>query len=148
MTRFVYWILDRLFRREFIGLRGDGNLPYLIRWIVYRRKSGAGLYIHCFVGSDPSQDSHDHPKRFTSIGIWGCYDEEVYEPDHRWIHHSTPWFRTFEPSHRHRVEITEPCWTIVKVGPEVRTWGFFTPEGWTPWYQYRIGEHDVTRSRV
>ena len=139
MTRWVIRLLDLLFRREIIGLRGQE--PYLTRWIVYRRRNGAGLYVHRFIGDD-SADSHDHPKHFTSIGICGSYDEEVFEPEHRWVHHRAPWFRSFPPSHRHRICLIdgEPAWTIVKVGPEIRTWGFYTPTGWVDWRAYKPGE--------
>jgi hypothetical protein len=143
MTGIICKILDALLRREVIGLRNAE--PYLLRWIVYKRKDGSGLYIHLFLGDDAA-DSHDHPKRFTSIGVWGSYDEEVFKPDHRWIHHRAPWFRSFGPMHRHRLVLSGGfCWTIVKVGPEIRDWGFYTPEGWVSWKKYEIGNHDIER---
>lgn len=150
MHSLIARILDRIFRREIIGLRGEE--PYLIRWIVYRRKSGAGLYIHLFIGDDTA-DTHDHPKRFTSIGLWGSYTEEVIEDvgfatRHRIIQYKAPWFRRFGPDHRHRLTLDSTfCWTLVKVGREVRDWGFYTPSGWVDWRDYephgpREGDED------
>lgn len=129
-------ILDRLFRREIIGLRGAD--PYMIRWVIYRRPNrGAGAYIHLFIGDDAA-DSHDHPKEFLSIGLKGSYDEEVWDPEHKWVHHKAPWIRRFGPMHRHRIVLCgEFVWTLVFVGPQVRKWGFYTPEGWVQSDSYR-----------
>lgn len=143
MLTSLLWVLDHVFDREIIGLRGEA--PYLIRWIVYRRKSGAGVYLHLFIGDDAA-DPHDHPKTFTSIGLWGSYDEEVFEPDRKWIHHQAPWIRRFGPMHKHRIVLDGGiAFTLVKVGPTQRIWGFYPPEGWVPWTLYKPGQHDLKR---
>lgn len=57
-----------------------------------------------------------------------------------------PWRRRFSvvfrrPEHRHRVELQRdavaghpvPCWTLMLVGPRVREWGFWCPQGFVHW---------------
>lgn len=139
----LFWTLDRLFPREVIGLRNED--PYLIRWVLRRGADGSGIYLHLFIGDDAA-DPHDHPKDFVSIGLWGSYDEEVFVPDHKWVHHRAPWFRKFGPTHVHRIVLCGAfVWTLVKVGPTLKDWGFYTPEGWIEWTKYKPDHHDLNR---
>lgn len=132
-------LFDRLFSREEIN--GDGLCPtYLFRWTLLATP-WFKIYLHRFVGDDWSRDLHDHPKRFISIGLRGCYAEES------WIGDGTrtrifvaPWIRTFPAEHRHRLFLLgRECWTLVIVGPAVRDWGFWSPRGWIRWDHYVAG---------
>lgn len=142
--------LDRVFKLETIN--GDGLCPtYLYRWTLLRA-FGCGLYLHKFVGADWSNDLHDHPKRFVSIGLLGWYDEHL--PDGSVRRYQAPWVRTFPASHIHRLSgptLERPCWTLVLVLRTQRPWGFWiTEEGknwrrwWMPWRDYVGSERAIS----
>lgn len=136
-----YAVLDRFFEHEVIN--GFGRREYLNRWVLIRRPAWA-IYLHHFVASDWSMDTHDHPKRFTSIGLWGRYCEE--DPWGKRTLYRAPWYRTFPAEHRHRIVIApgETAWTLVHVGRRQREWGFWSFSGsgkarrfnWIPWLDY------------
>ncbi len=138
-------LVDRVFRLETVS--GDGICPvYLYRWTLVHLGRLGRVYLHKFVGNDWSLDAHDHPKRFTSIGLRGRYVEHVFRPDlwtGRWSSRvfTAPWFRTFRLTHAHRITMTpgETCWTLCIVGPVRREWGFFHPHEWIPWHRYVWG---------
>lgn len=56
--------------------RGDGEEPYLTRWIICKFKH-FHLYLYKFHRSD-SDDLHDHPWDFISIVLWHGYIEETF----------------------------------------------------------------------
>ncbi len=69
IIQFLAW----LFAYEEVN--GRGRCPtYLFRWCLLSL-SGRKAYLHHFVGNDWSNDLHDHPRRFISIGLWGGYTE-------------------------------------------------------------------------
>lgn len=126
----------------------DRCATYLYRWTL-GSSAQLKLYLHRFVGDDWSRDLHDHPKHFTSIGLWGSYEEEhspIFEDDGtlyatvRTIFRA-PWFRSFPAEHRHRLRLRSPeCWTLVYVGPSTREWGFWPDGRFVPWHVYVGGE--------
>ena len=127
MRERMYRLLDRLFDYEPIPRTGP---TVLHRWIIWRWKSGAAVYIHNFIGSE-SRDPHNHPKRFLTIGLKGSYREVQYTQGEfgtpRTVLYKAPWIRRFETSHIHRIEL-EPggsCWTLAFVGATTREWGFY-----------------------
>lgn len=128
-------LLGRLCAYE--TMSGNGRCPvYLERWTLLKL-FGCALYLHHFLGDDWAADPHDHPRRFVTIGLWGWYWEDVYQPHdfecphpqcyEGWLHsdedvtcdgpcrvcgpttkrYSAPWFRTFPASHLHRVRAAE-----------------------------------------
>jgi hypothetical protein len=137
-------------------INGGNRCPtYLYRWAILPRwlSSRIGkvnVYLHRFVGDDWALDLHDHPKRFISIGLWGSYVEHTTWPadgerflssvdDHRRVVYRAPWFRTFPARHIHRLTgptPDRPCWTLVIVGREVRSWGFWNLGQFIPWKRY------------
>lgn len=131
--RFCDW-LHRFFKLEEIN--GADRCPtYLFRWTLLRTR-WFGVYLHHFVADDWSLDHHDHPKRFTSIGLWGRYVEETPEGERLF---RAPWVRSFPAEHRHRIRLPEgcrSCWTLVIVGSATRPWGFWHLGEWIPWKQY------------
>ena len=125
-------LLDRILRREHIG-------GHLRRWTLLRLPDGSALYLHHFMCSD-GRIPHDHPKRFTTVGLWGGYVEEAagdwasYDAgcsDATYLKQwRAPWIRSFEPNHIHRLRTTaRGCWTLCWVGPTERPWYFYPEAG-------------------
>lgn len=141
---------NALWRRS--DVNGDGVArTYLHRWTLLRLPGARRLYLHHFVGDDWSVDPHDHPKRFVSIGLWGGYDEDVFDPDEgrvvQTVKWRAPWFRIFPPSHTHRVRSRHlgGAWTLVYVGPRRQDWGFWLRgEDWVEQRQY-LRDHATDR---
>ena len=133
MSGLVHKMLDRVFGTA-EEINGAHRCPtYLYRWTV-RKTAGGKWYLHKFVGDDWSLDFHDHPKEFTSIGLWGSYLEATPAGTKRW---RAPWFRRFPAEHKHR--ITTPwgtCWALVIVGKSIREWGFWHDGKLVPWREY------------
>jgi hypothetical protein len=141
VIRIVANWLNRLFRMEEIN--GAERCPtYLFRWTLVRFRSFA-VYLHHFVGDDWARDLHDHPKRFISIGLRGRYKEET--PSGERIFRA-PWIRSFPATHVHRILMVDgsTCWTLVIVLNAVRTWGFWTDNGWVPWRRY-VSDDSIAR---
>ena len=148
-----YWF-DYFFRLEEIK-SGDHCPPYMYRWTLFRG-FGCALYLHHFVGDDGARDLHDHPRAFTSIGLWGRYTEEtpyiseVFGDEQPGLvtrkQYRAPWIRTFPPEHKHRLTIfhNESCWTLAFVWPLKRDWGFWVNGKFVPWrqYVYKDGNQD------
>ena len=118
--------IDRLFRME------EMNGGY--RWEL-ARVGGLRIDLHHFVTDDWLGDMHDHPARGISIGLFGKYREET--PGGARIYRA-PWVRCLPASHIHRLVMVDggSCWTIMITLKPVRSWGFWTPAGWTPWHKY------------
>lgn len=149
MRKRLQQVVNRVLEHE--TMSGDGLCPiYLHRWTLLKLWGGIGVYLHHFVGDDWSRDLHDHPKRFISIGLWGRYVEETFNPgaqacpcDLKHEHVRTrvyraPWLRTFPAEHIHRIRLIDgkPCWTLVIVLRTVRKWGFWSNGQWVPWRAY------------
>ena len=153
-----YWVVNAWdnFRYTFPFERHDLAPPgtdtkYLIRWTLWRGLYGRALYLHHIVASDWAGEPHDHPKTFTSIGLWGSYTEETYSRTFelrelgRTTHyttqvrlkltntrvHTAPWIRQFPAPHTHRLMVDEgkSCWTLVYVGHKEQDWGFYKDDG-------------------
>jgi hypothetical protein len=147
-------ILTRLFGKA-EEINGGNRCPtYLYRWAILPRRLSerigkVNVYLHRFVGDDWALDLHDHPKRFISIGLWGSYVEHT--PKFCWGNGRlcesctrqrvwrAPWIRSFPANHIHRLTgptPERPCWTLVVVGREVRSWGFWNLGEFIPWRRY------------
>lgn len=148
ITRFLHraltWLLD--IPEE---INGNHRCPtYLYRWFLFRTR-WFKAYIHHFVADDWSLDTHDHPKRFISIGLWGSYIEETpfEQRDSEWAKlgpvctkYKAPWFRTFPAEHEHRLRVpSKNCWTLVLVLRGTRQWGFRYKGRFIPWESYVRG---------
>lgn len=145
----IHNLLSRLFKLEEIN--GHGACPtYLFRWTLFRFNDRA-VYLHRFVGNDWSRDFHDHPKKFTSIGLSGHYYESTPYYDYSCGTYgresarfdkvklfAAPWIRSFPAEHKHRLEIDpgQECWTLCITGGKVRDWGFWPSGKWVPWLTY------------
>jgi hypothetical protein len=132
--------MNKIFKLEEIN-GGEVCPTYLYRWTLFRLGPYA-LYLHHFVGSDWSNDLHDHPKRFISVGLRGSYIEHTPTDTRYW---RAPWFRTFPATHIHRLE-TKDCWTLVLTLRNVRSWGFWNGGKWVHWKKY-VGSENAWRAR-
>lgn len=127
-------LINRLLAFEVVD--GGGCVDqYLNRWRLLSLWGGRKVYLHHFKGSDWSRNLHDHPKTFVSIGLRGGYVEQTPMGIRRWV---APWFRTFPPTHIHRIRLNRQvgCWTIVMTGRTVREWGFWKDGTWWKWDRY------------
>lgn len=125
--------IHKIFRMEEIN--GGARCPtYMFRWTLLTLGKIASVYLHHFVADDWSNDMHDHPKRFVSIGLWGRYVEETPAGDRLYM---APWIRTFPANHIHRIRVDGGhCWTLVVVFKAVREWGFWNAGRWIHWRRY------------
>lgn len=134
MKKLWNWLLAR----EDLTPPGSDE-QYLIRWRLLSLPGGRRVYLHKFVGDDWSRDPHDHPKDFTSIGLWGEYEEEVYLTQawqiplfrSRVVRWRAPFIRYFKAETIHRIRLIDgkPAWTLVFTGAVRRPWGFYKPDG-------------------
>jgi hypothetical protein len=125
----------RLFERKVIG---PFDNPLLIRYILFRVPK-FGVYVHHLLRSDYDRSLHDHPFAFLSILVKGQYTEHHNQTiDGKEIAALRPrWSVMLRPAEwRHRLELSEPAWSLVFVGPRVRRWGFFLPTGWCHWRRH------------
>jgi hypothetical protein len=111
----------------------DGH-AYLTRyfaggWSPWNRRSGAGLYLHHFVDSDPPGSVHSHPWAFAwSLIVVGAYREERCEADGQ---ASTRDYRpgdvnVLHPGTKHRVTLLTPdVWSVFLAGPYLQPWSFY-----------------------
>lgn len=122
----------------------DGN-PYLYRWHLVRTME-ASVYFHIQVASDPQRPLHDHPwDNFTTI-LSGGYNElytdfpsvrkhaEPYVYPIRELRKGATVARAATTAHRLILPGCIPyTMTLFSTGPNVRTWGFWYPDGWKPY---------------
>lgn len=120
-------------------IKGAQRCPtYLYRWdIALFLNRSYCIYLHKFVGDDWALYLHDHPKRFTSIGLSGEYFE--HREDGTIKHYKAPWIRSFPAEHKHRLTgptKENPCWTVVITGKPTRSWGFWVNGLFVNWRKY------------
>jgi hypothetical protein len=140
----------RFFKKRKEIMREDGK-PYLIRWNLFECKLFS-IKLHRILMSD-HDCFHDHPWSFMSIILWGGYVEhrertafdEMAIPG---VDDEYPTYHTskiFHPGNiiyrkatdKHKLEIHQPCTTLVVTFKKVREWGFWSKKGkFIPWYKY------------
>jgi hypothetical protein len=160
MTRFEH-LLSFLFGEPDDLSRGADCPPYMKRWrIIASDEEGVDpfrVYLHKFEGHDWTEDMHDHPKRFISIGLKGWYIEQTPGPESLvddadkleraplWPSwgvpnervYRAPWIRSFPAYYIHRILTPKPpCWTLCITGKYTQKWGFFTRSGWISSAEY------------
>ena len=113
---------------------------YLNRWHIIPRNKWFNIYLHQFIGPDPSLNWHDHPWWNISIKLRGGYMEA-----------GTAGMRDFlgglltvrPPTAQHKIyPIDPPCWTLFLTGPVVRDWGFWVDGKWVKHTEYLNPIHD------
>lgn len=138
--------------------RADGQV-YLERWGLEWKHLG-GLFVHRMSAPDPGIDLHNHPWHFSSLVLWGAYEEERCDslfassfarfnwPSERRGERSTRrWlsWRSLNLNECHRiVKLHRPhVWTLVVHGPWRRNWGFYMPEGYVESTHYSRSRRDM-----
>jgi hypothetical protein len=119
---------------------GSNDDPYLHRWYLIPRNRRLNIYLHKFFRDDDDRALHDHPWWFVSLILKGRY-KEITERGNEF---RSPGSIAYRPAtHRHRVvllkdKVARPkvCWTLIVTGRSKRTWGFYCPKGFVPWYQF------------
>lgn len=139
------WLLRKLFKHVDIIKTVDGQqVVYLRRYFIWKGKDGSRINIHHIRRSDDDPDPHDHPWDFSTLVFWGGYDDESYrmreglrrrDVDDRLGFLS---FRRRPAEHIHQVRLNrhKSAWTLVKLGPLRRDWGFVKDVGWMYWRTY------------
>ena len=129
-------MIGSLYRPPDLIIAPAGHGEYLFRWHVVPRNKEANVYFHIQTESDPERPLHDHPWDNTSVILAGGYDEILEEypqsgptmyPRRQGevIHREATW------AHRLLRPIEVPyTMSLFMTGPNIRTWGFWTPQGW------------------
>lgn len=125
---------------------------YLARWWIIPRNPILNVYLHVITGDDNDRALHDHPWMNCSIILRGVYAEHLpprivrkFIKWRRWpvcecdrVSYRRPGSVTFRRAKAlHRLAVVQrPVWSLFITGPKVRTWGFWCPQGWRPWYEF------------
>ncbi|MEN2979965.1 hypothetical protein P7L78_09095 [Tistrella bauzanensis] len=120
-------VADRLPARV---IRCADGRPYLVRHLICRLPGGRRLYLHKFVGSDDANVVHDHPCRFVSLILAGCYSEQrmthlpdINGPVLRDHCHSRGSINCIPAERWHRLVLVTPSvWSLVYRGRTRRQW--------------------------
>lgn len=131
----------------------DPAETYLTRWRLIQTPWFA-IYLHRMNGPDSRPTLHDHPWPFLSLILRGGYEEtyveqpwradDVSEPDillanmtdlRAWRVGTIHRMRARSAHYIYRL-LRYPTWTLLLVGPRVRTWGYWDAAGWTPYDQH------------
>lgn len=105
---------------------------YLVRYSIFNCRFFA-VKIHNILLSDDNC-LHDHPWQFVSLILWGGYVEHT-EKGSKIYHPGQLLKRPAE--FKHRLEIHQPAWTLVVTFKKTREWGFWAPEGFVKWFNYK-----------
>ncbi len=145
------WIKTLFSGRPHFYIGGPTN-PYMLRWYLLPRNHWFNIYLHKFLRDDDDRALHDHPWWFLSIMLRGVYYEMTPSEWNRFGQvalRKTGSVAFRRATHRHRVALIRdkagnpiPCWTLVFTGPKVRTWGFWCPKGFVPWFDF-VDHSDV-----
>lgn len=113
---------------------------YLRRWYLIPRNTWFCIYLHNIRVSDDDRALHDHPGHNISIILKGSYVEQTPAGDRKYPRESGIFRRIIFrwATDRHRLIIPDggETWTLFIVGPKFRTWGFWCPKGFVPWYDF------------
>ena len=120
----------KFFKKRKDITRDNGDI-YLKRWNLFECKFFS-VKLHNIILSD-YDCHHDHPWSFISFIIKGGY-VEYKDGTSKIIHPFSLLWRPAKTSHR--LELHQPCWSLVITFKKTRQWGFFTKEGWVPWFKY------------
>jgi hypothetical protein len=122
----------KILQRKRFHFAESGEL-YLTRYVLLECRWGAVL-VHRFHASDVPP-YHDHPWDFASIVLWGGYIEHMRNGPSIPRRMGSVALRRAEDAHL--VELTKnPTWTLILKRAKRRTWGFFRPDGWVPFYKH------------
>jgi hypothetical protein len=138
------WLWQILIGKPHFVIGGNAD-PYLYRWYVIPRNRVFNIYVHKFMRDDDDRALHDHPWWFVSLILKGGYFEIVPGKDkaHTAINRKAGSWAYRPATHQHRVVLhreatgkKSACWTLIATGRKKRTWGFWCPKGFVPWYEF------------
>ena len=110
--------------------------PYLIRWHLLPPFTNRRAFIHKFVGDDEDEALHDHPWPSWSLLLRGQYREHT--PQGSRVFRAGAWIpRSAEYQHRIALIDGKPAWTLFITGRKTRSWGFWCPQGFRPWIDFK-----------
>lgn len=117
---------------------------YMRRWILLTPLGTVRL--HNIRRPDADPDMHDHPWNFVSLIIRGGYTEEVpvvntgaylAAPHVQCLDYRAGAVNVRLATDAHRiVDVLPDTWTLVISGTKLRSWGFWTRDGFVPWREY------------
>jgi hypothetical protein len=128
---------------------GPRDQPYLLRWHLAKSETAASIYIHRILRSDDDRALHDHRGDNVSIILRGGYREVTprlcaipgspelardTREDYRQA--GSVLSRRAAAAHRLVLEPGEEAVTLFITAPTCRAWGFWCPQGWTPWQDF------------
>ena len=122
------------FGRVIIEQERDGVYqPYLDRVYIIRTK-WFSIRFHKILMSDLDRHLHDHPWDWFTFMVKGAY-VEVTEKGNKIVKAGR--VNGHKATTPHRLDLLTPeVWTIFFTGPEKRTWGFHTEDGWVAHHDY------------
>jgi hypothetical protein len=137
-------LIARITRRAPDFVIGGHERPYLRRWFVIPRNRFFNVYLHQFLRSDDDRALHDHPWVNLSVLLRGAYVEHTIAAggiEHRTVRMAGDWAFRWTGRLAHRIEVTDPCWTLFITGPRYREWGFHCPDtGWIHWKRFTAAD--------
>lgn len=134
-----------LFVRQFDLVRTSDGTTYLTRWWIIATPMG-GLVLHRMQAPDARITIHDHPFSFASFVLRGGYIERRLRPremviDDRRVVRRVNVMRKHDAHSIIRL-LRVPTWTLLFVGPQRRTWGFWHEIGGGEWRWIRHDRFD------
>lgn len=143
---FLVRILNCCFPLEIIY--NENKEEYIRRYHILNNKYiPYKIYVHNILRSDLDRDLHTHPWPFVSIILNGGYVEENLQKkeDGELFSFTKEWTAPAVVRHSskdaHRLQLTEPAWTLVFVGKKEIEWGFYTADGWVHNTDYLKGKY-------
>ena len=100
---------------------GPPARPFMKRWAIYF--NFFSIRLHHWLDSDVDRNLHDHPWWFVTLVLRGEYTELLQNGSSKLMKRGRFGFR--KATHRHRVTISDSCWSVVVTGPIKRKWGFW-----------------------
>lgn len=118
-----------------VDIMQDDKL-YLRRWYLGPKLFGRRVYLHKICMSDTDRDPHSHPWDWTSVILRGSYNEIRYAIMPSGIAEPI-WDDTYFPldvlkrpaTTIHKLELTNPVYTLVLRGKTEWPWYFWTANG-------------------
>ena len=126
----------------------DPSQTYLSRLRIVQTPWFA-LYLHRMDGPDSRPTLHDHPWNIVSVVLRGGYVERRLNPKDMTVNERrrVRWVNVMRTHDAHAITtlLRVPTWTLLFVGPRVRTWGYLEPAsgyriGWT-WTEFNKHRH-------
>lgn len=141
MRHFGDWLMKHfasfLFDLGEPELIGNPDCPLMYRWTLLDL-GWCKLSVHYFLPNTIDVDPHDHPRSFVTFIVAGEYidiEESGEEPVWELMRRGAVVYR--QAQHLHRVHVSAGgAWSIVVMGPLVRSWGFRRGKTWWPWKHY------------